>query len=174
MLSDTRVLNSFSSWDNIHFLTDSLGKNINPLIPSAIGWILSLLIFKKDGFGIRLTIMVERPLIKETRNKIYIYLFISIYVNLFISSYSHYLSIYLSIIVCSYISIYLSVNIYSSQCFICMYACLLKYLWNTKNRYICMYVYMYVCTYVCMYARVYVCMHVCMYVCTCVCIYVCM
>ena len=37
----------------VHFQTNTLGKGMDPLIPPAIGWIVPLLSFWKDGFGIK-------------------------------------------------------------------------------------------------------------------------
>ena len=37
----------------IHFQTNTLDKDMNPLIPLAMGWIVPLLFFSKDSFGIR-------------------------------------------------------------------------------------------------------------------------
>ena len=37
----------------ILFQTNNLGKDVNLLIPSAMGWIVSLLLFGKDDFGIK-------------------------------------------------------------------------------------------------------------------------
>ena len=53
----------------LYFQTYTLGKGMNPLISPAIGWILLLilLLFDKDGFGIKSTIKVYMPLIKETK-----------------------------------------------------------------------------------------------------------
>ena len=37
----------------VHFQTNTIGKCINPLILPAIGQIVPLLFFSKDGFGIK-------------------------------------------------------------------------------------------------------------------------
>ena len=37
----------------VHFRTNTLGKDLNPLILPAIGWIIPPLFFYKDGFGIK-------------------------------------------------------------------------------------------------------------------------
>ena len=37
----------------IHFQTNTLGKVKNPLILPAVGWIVPLLVFYKDYFGIK-------------------------------------------------------------------------------------------------------------------------
>ena len=37
----------------VHFRTNIHGKGMNPLILPAISWILPLLFFSKDGFGIK-------------------------------------------------------------------------------------------------------------------------
>ena len=36
----------------IHFQTNTLGKGMNPLVFPAMGWIVPLLFFHKDDFGI--------------------------------------------------------------------------------------------------------------------------
>ena len=41
------------SYNCILFWTNTLGKSIYPFIPPAMGWILPLLFFYKDGFGIK-------------------------------------------------------------------------------------------------------------------------
>ena len=38
---------------NVHFLIDILGKGMNLLMPPVICWIVSLLFFFKDDFGIK-------------------------------------------------------------------------------------------------------------------------
>ena len=38
---------------SIHFQTNNLWECMNPFIPPAKGWILSLLFFFKDSFGIK-------------------------------------------------------------------------------------------------------------------------
>ena len=45
----------------VHFRANTLGKGMNPLIPPAMGQILSLLFFKKDDFGIKLPTEVDMP-----------------------------------------------------------------------------------------------------------------
>ena len=37
----------------IHFQTNALGKGVNPLILPVMGWIVPLLFFYKDTFGIK-------------------------------------------------------------------------------------------------------------------------
>ena len=37
----------------IYFRTNTLGKGMNPLILLAMGWIVQLLLFLKEGFGIK-------------------------------------------------------------------------------------------------------------------------
>ena len=37
----------------VHFRANTLGKGMNPIILPAMGWIVPLLFFYKDGFGIK-------------------------------------------------------------------------------------------------------------------------
>ena len=37
----------------VHFLTNTLGKDMNPFISQTIGWVVLLLFFNKDVFGIK-------------------------------------------------------------------------------------------------------------------------
>ena len=61
----------------IHFWTTTLWKGINPLILPAMGWIVQLLFFLKEGFGIELPTNVDMPL---TKPNLKLYLFILIIV----------------------------------------------------------------------------------------------
>ena len=38
---------------NVHFLTYTLGKGMNPVIAQAVSQIVPLMFFYKDGFGIK-------------------------------------------------------------------------------------------------------------------------
>ena len=41
------------SWYYVHFQANTLRKGMNPLILQAMGWIISLLFFLKDGISIK-------------------------------------------------------------------------------------------------------------------------
>ena len=50
----------------IHFQNNTLRKGMNPLIQPSMVYIVLLLFFYKDGFGIKLSIKIDMPLNKET------------------------------------------------------------------------------------------------------------
>ena len=50
-----------------HFLTNTIGKDINPFIPSAMAGIVPQPLFYKVGFGIKWSTNVDMPLNKETK-----------------------------------------------------------------------------------------------------------
>ena len=52
---------------HIQFQTNVLGKGMKPLIPLAMGEIISLLFFYNDGFAIKYLMKVDMPSIKETK-----------------------------------------------------------------------------------------------------------
>ena len=56
----------FSSRYYTHFRTNALGKTMNPLIPSGMGWIIPQQFFYNDGFGIKLLQKVDMLFNKET------------------------------------------------------------------------------------------------------------
>ena len=68
-----RVANKDSSDDSslfyIHFQTNTLRKGMNPLIPPAMGEIVSLLFFYKDVFGIKYLLKVDMPLKQRNQTK---------------------------------------------------------------------------------------------------------
>ena len=49
----------------VHFRTSTLGKVMNPLILPAMGWIVPLLFFKENSFGIECPTKVDVPLNRE-------------------------------------------------------------------------------------------------------------
>ena len=51
----------------IHFQANNLGKGMKPLIIPAMGWIVLLLFFLENGFGIKYLTKVDMPLNKETK-----------------------------------------------------------------------------------------------------------
>ena len=53
----------------IHFRTHTIGKDIKQLILPTIGYIVRLLFFLENGFGIKQPTMVDMPLNKETTPK---------------------------------------------------------------------------------------------------------
>ena len=53
----------------VHFRTNTLGKGMNPLIVLAICYIVPLLFFYENGFGIKWPTKVDMPLNKETKPK---------------------------------------------------------------------------------------------------------
>ena len=46
----------------IHFQTNTLGKGMNPIMYTAMRWIVAQLVLFKDGFGIKLLTKVDMPL----------------------------------------------------------------------------------------------------------------
>ena len=54
-----------------HFRTNNLRKGMNPLILPAMGSIVPLSFFLKEGFGIKLPKEVDLPSNKETKSFIY-------------------------------------------------------------------------------------------------------
>ena len=51
----------------IHFQTNTIGKGMNSIIPTAMGWIIPLLSFYKDGFDIKKTIKVNMSLNEQNQ-----------------------------------------------------------------------------------------------------------
>ena len=58
----------FQSRYYIHFLINILEKGMDFLIPLTMDYILSLLFFYKDSFGIKLPMTVDMPLNKEIKS----------------------------------------------------------------------------------------------------------
>ena len=46
-------VSKFKLQSRYYFQTNNFGKGMNPYIPTAMGLIVSLLFFYKDGFGIK-------------------------------------------------------------------------------------------------------------------------
>ena len=53
----------------VHFQTNTLGKDMNLLILQAIGQIIPLLFFSKDGIGIKWPTKVDMPLKQRNQNQ---------------------------------------------------------------------------------------------------------
>ena len=51
----------------VHFRTNTFGKGMKPLILPSMGWIIPLLFFYENGFGIKYPTKVDMPLNKETK-----------------------------------------------------------------------------------------------------------
>ena len=51
----------------VHFRVNTLEKGMNPLILPAMGWIVPLMFFSENSFGIKQPTKVDMPLNKETK-----------------------------------------------------------------------------------------------------------